>query len=132
MSAKSPIHPTVGRTVMFVMPGNAIRPDSEGQIRPAVIVRVFERPDGETPCVNLQVFVDGTNDGYLHDRATQWVTSCSFDADKLPGSWHWPEIKPSVPAPVAAVPAPVAAVTASEPTPVAPSTEPSADPTPVT
>lgn len=94
---------TVGRIVQYVLSAddaeqiNRRRPDgprgsdgngaivhvgnhaAEGQVYPAVVVRAF---DPSASYVNLQVLLDG-NDTY-------WATSRSEDAERLPGSWHWP------------------------------------------
>ncbi len=78
----NPQLPTVGRTVLFVLP---ITHRRAGEIRPAIVVRV--NPDS----VNLSVQMDGPND-YQDDGAynTTWVGSASHDQDgKAPGSWHW-------------------------------------------
>jgi hypothetical protein len=64
------------RTDSFVLAGNQAR---EGDVHPAVIVRIF----GETPdsAVNLQVFLDGTD--------TFWATSRTLGEG--PVHWVWPE-----------------------------------------
>ena len=69
--------------VEAIMPGN-------GEHRPAIIVAVFgDRPDG---LCNLQVFTDGSNDGFTSHQGTLWATSIHRDdtISRL-GTWHWPE-----------------------------------------
>lgn len=84
MSKVLQITPSIGRTVHFVMPN--------GDHRPAIIVRVWDHT-----AVQLQVFVDGSNDaGLVHatelGQLTVWRTSVHQDADELkPGTWHAPE-----------------------------------------
>jgi hypothetical protein len=64
-------------------------------------VQVWTKPGGElTPdcLVNLQVFVDGTNDYHRNDAEkplTLWRTSKARDDDGAPGTWHWPEYVPA-------------------------------------
>jgi hypothetical protein len=86
-----------GRIVHFVMP--------EGDHRPAVIVKVWEPYAGnpDKGMVNLQVFVDGTNDASKKnidsmpftrtdaERGLFWATSRFYSEDKEPGTWHWIE-----------------------------------------
>jgi len=64
-----------GRTGHVEHTGNSV---SEGDVYPAVVVRVF---DPRTTTANLQVLLDG-NDQY-------WATSRQ-EGDG-PGFWHWPE-----------------------------------------
>lgn len=78
--------------VHYVMPS--------GEHRPAVIVRVW---DAATGYVNLQVFLDGTNDlvppqnkewisRESAERGMAWKTSVLYDDDeKKPHTWHWIE-----------------------------------------
>jgi hypothetical protein len=63
----------------------------EGEIYPATIVRVWPGPGGTVEpqsLVNLQVHLDG--------NFTLWVTSAHVDANKAPGTYHWPEISAPV------------------------------------
>lgn len=72
---------TEGRIVHYVMSNDAHRP--------AIIVQVW---DYEYGTVNLQVFTDGNNDGYLGDNGLYRVTSAIFDeTNKYVGTWHWIE-----------------------------------------
>lgn len=73
---------TEGRMVHVVLPDGP----SAGQHRPAVIVKVWSQDAGTS---NLQVFVDGSNDGF--DENVVWMTSRVYSEEKLPGTWHWIE-----------------------------------------
>src|SRR5215472_9688202 len=77
------IAPAIGRLVHYIMP-------TSGRHRPAIVVEVFgERPDG---LCNLQVFTDGTNDGFASHAGTLWATSIHRDDTMTRhGTWHWPE-----------------------------------------
>lgn len=72
--------PSVGRIVHYVMPDGP----AKGAHRPAVVVCAFN-----VTCVNLQVFVDGINDGVEAHQGTLWKSSVCEGT--CPGSWHWPE-----------------------------------------
>ncbi len=79
---------TVGRIVHFVMP--------DGDHRPAIVVRTW---GGD--CVQLQVFLDGTNDltpaenggisREIAERGLMWATSVPYSEQPQPRTWHWPE-----------------------------------------
>ncbi len=92
-----------GRVVHFVLP--------DGSHRPALIVNAW-KGGGEAGSVNLLVFLDGTNDAFMHDRppvppigatryadptteeclqGTMWRTSINHSLEPLEGTWHWPE-----------------------------------------
>lgn len=76
--------PGPGRIVHYVLPNTA---RLGGELRPAIIVRVF--PEGDV--VNLDVFMDGDNDGDQHrDHAVMNVQSVAFNKDGTPGTWNWP------------------------------------------
>ena len=85
--------PSLGRIVHYVF--------SNGDHRPAIIVRIFDENPTERSYVQLQVFVDGSNDSHLLDHQDKaispspnvvWRTSVLQDAaDKAPGTWHEPE-----------------------------------------
>jgi hypothetical protein len=75
-----------GRIVHYVLTDG----DSEGQCRPAIILKVWDR-EGETGCCNVLVFTDASNDGGPYRSGLFWATSRSYDADKKPGTWHWIE-----------------------------------------
>ncbi|HEV2704942.1 MAG TPA: hypothetical protein VGV59_03400 [Pyrinomonadaceae bacterium] len=77
---------TIGRIVHYVLD----KPYSAGEpptIRPAIVVHVWDRQTGSS---NLQVIVDGTNDGYESSTGTVWKTSCNYSEGREPGTWHWP------------------------------------------
>lgn len=77
------MQPTIGRIVSFKI--------SQEEIRPAIIVRVWS-----DTCVQLQIFIDGTNDrnkGFNIEeqlRGIAWRTSVVQGDD--PGQWQWPKI----------------------------------------
>jgi hypothetical protein len=92
---------SIGRLVHFVLPN--------GEHRPAIVVRVWpdEFPNNteEKTGVNLQVFLDGTNDNEAYAglplpakintlHGTMLYTSAQYAMTPdglLPGTWHWPE-----------------------------------------
>ena len=80
---------TEGRIVHYVLPDGPNR----GQHRPAIVVRVWR--SGYAPdLVQLQVFTDGTNDGYA--ESVIWRTSVHYGSESRvggpePGTWHWIE-----------------------------------------
>lgn len=87
--------PTVGRTVLYVLPEDIYR---AGEVRPATIVRVLPvDPATGQPFINLSVHLDGPNDeGAAPPSAgrpsvnTTWRGTVSFDQEtKRPGTWHW-------------------------------------------
>ena len=89
----SPV-PSAGRTVHYTMDRSDYRPGSpyllpyEPRVRPAVIVEV---QDAATGLVNLQVMVDGANDGYSPVICgTLWRPSCAYSPTPAPGKWSWP------------------------------------------
>lgn len=84
--------PSIGRVVHYVLEAGP----HQGEHRAAFIVRVW----GDTPdaLVNLQVFVDGSNDYYKNqgpEPLTLWRTSVHRDDAGAPGTWHWPEYVPA-------------------------------------
>ena len=80
--------PSIGRIVHYVPEDGP----SKGQHRPALIVRVWGDPANPEPYVNLQVLLDGTNDGSLAGNSV-WRTSVQPDqsSEPQPRTWHWPE-----------------------------------------
>jgi len=72
----------IGSDVLYVLDGGPCK----GQNRPAKVVQTFG-PE----VVNLQVFIDGANDGYHGPAGLVWQTSIKHDSEKAPGTWHWPE-----------------------------------------
>lgn len=82
--------PSIGRVVHYVLAPHDLPADKQhcvGEERPAVIVRVWG--NDEHSGVNLQVFVDGGNDGFKD--GTYWKTSVLPSSGPVPGCWHWPE-----------------------------------------
>ena len=79
--------PTIGRIVHFVQKKPAGYGDALVHL-PAIIVAVW----GDT-CVNLQVFMDGTNSDADETNRVKWVTSATLDEAETPQprTWHWPE-----------------------------------------
>ena len=78
--------PSIGWVVHYVLPDGRY----PGEHRPAFVVKVWS----ET-VVNLQVFVDGTNDYPDYDGAV-WATSVPFDPSGTQlRSFHWPEYVPA-------------------------------------
>lgn len=81
---------TPGRMVHYVLPDGRY----PGEHRPAVVTKVW----GANGCVQLSVFIDGTND-YANLPMEQgsfmplvWKTSVLPDEDeKKPNTWHWIE-----------------------------------------
>jgi hypothetical protein len=73
---------TEGRIVHYVLPTGR----NKGAHRPAIVVRDWKQKNG---LVQLQVFTDGSNDDLTENIV--WRTSVHYDADKLPGTWHWIE-----------------------------------------
>lgn len=84
--ASSIPRPGLGRIVHYALPDGP----SKGQYRPAIVVRVWGRNDGEMPLVQLQVLTDGSNDGAEYASGLAWKTSVSHDPEGAPGTWCWP------------------------------------------
>ncbi len=81
MPESESVLPSIGRIVHFVQ--------EDLKHRPALIVEVWN-----PTCVNLQVFLDGTNDAQLGTASlglARWETSVAFSEDPRPLTWHWPE-----------------------------------------
>lgn len=72
-----------GRMCHYVLPDGP----NAGYHRPAVVVQVWDMWAGTC---NLQVFVDGNNDGFAN-VLTQHRTSVRYSEDKENGTWHWIE-----------------------------------------
>ena len=84
--------PSVGRIVHYRLEAGP----HAGDCRPALIVRVWGA--GPDALVNLQVFVDGSNDYYENqgpEPLSLWRTSVHRNTDNEPGTWHWPEYVPA-------------------------------------
>ena len=71
---------TEGRIVHIVLPN--------GQHRPAIIVNVLDHGTG---LANLQVLMDGPNDGHAPNDGVQWQDFIYFSEEATPGTWHWIE-----------------------------------------
>lgn len=83
---------SIGRIVHFVLPDGP----GKGEHRPAIIVNIWDKASGK---VNLQVFMDGSNDVptyYRDDYApdTKWETSVHHSDTHEPRTWHFPELVP--------------------------------------
>ncbi|MBN3993884.1 MAG: hypothetical protein HWQ36_26220 [Nostoc sp. NMS2] len=79
---------TEGRIVHYVLPDGR----SAGQVRPAIVVRVWRDVSPDLIAQgysNLQVFTDGDND-YPGAGMTIWATSKVYSENHEPGTWHWP------------------------------------------
>jgi hypothetical protein len=76
----------VGRIVHYVLPSGP----NQGEHRPAIVVKIW-LPGQDT--VQLQVFIDGANDGPEYTSGLHWATSVSHAPAQAHrwGSWHWPE-----------------------------------------
>jgi hypothetical protein len=94
----------VGRIVHYVLSDEDLREDSKmkaGEHRAAIIVNDWKSLGRDDGYVNLQVFLDGANDGHCHTvdhmgipariwEYHLWVTSVVHSEGKEPGTWHWP------------------------------------------
>lgn len=87
--------PTVGRIVLYTLTDYDLDDQHQSQVgrtRPAVIVETWgnEKHDAFEmgSAVNLQVFVDGSNDGY--PNSLLWKTSVLYSESARPGRWCWP------------------------------------------
>ena len=85
------IVPTVGRIVNYILPdGPAV-----GQIRPAIIVRVWPGADGKATVqslVQLQVFMDGSGSATWNDCAPNLAWKTSVHQGLTAGTWHLPRV----------------------------------------
>lgn len=85
---------TEGRMVHYVLSLDReyIPVHKHGEHRPAVVVKVWRDSQGyPQDTVQLQVFVDGENDGFSNIQAAMWKTSVPYDPEGKPGTWHWIE-----------------------------------------
>jgi len=119
------IVPTVGRIVNYILPdGPAI-----GQIRPAIIVRVWTDAVGKATVqslVQLQVFMDGSGAATWNDCAPNVIWKTSVHQGLTAGTWHSPrcnaallaaQLNDTVPAPLPVIADAPQAVAAVNPTP---------------
>jgi hypothetical protein len=87
---------SIGRIVHYVLPN--------GKHRPAIIVETWgNETTTEHIAVQLQVFIDGTNDligntgayGEISQEEAKagvaWRTSVEYASESRACSWHWPE-----------------------------------------
>lgn len=74
---------TEGRMVHYVLQTGP----SDGQHRPALVVKVWNK---DTGVANLTVFPDWENDG-LFGSGSFWATSVQYSEEPKPGTWHWIE-----------------------------------------
>jgi hypothetical protein len=99
-SKAAPVGVTEGRIVRFVA--------EDGVSHAAVIVKAWNKDAGGNGngLVNLQVFLDGSNDREFYDkqrgvmetkftrdecdRGSAWRTSISFSSEPQPRTWHFP------------------------------------------
>ena len=72
--------PTIGRIVHFKLNEGT----SKGQIRPALIVRVWN-----DTCVQLHLFLDKANDHSTNDFASSASLATDLEAE-CHGQWFWP------------------------------------------
>ncbi len=80
---------TEGRIVHYVLPDGR----SAGQVRPAIVVRVWRDVSPDLIAQgysNLVVFIDRTNDYPDAEQDTIWATSKTYSEDRVLGTWHWP------------------------------------------
>ncbi len=73
--------PTIGRIVHYLLREGR----SAGELRPAIIVRVWPDGHGAENTVQLRVFLDGSNDA---GAESDWATSVHEGTE--PGTWQWP------------------------------------------
>lgn len=73
---------TEGRMTHYVLDSGP----SEGQHRPAIVVKVWNKESG---MVNLAVLTDFSNDGY--PSGLIWKTSVGYSEEPLLNTWHWIE-----------------------------------------
>jgi len=80
---------TEGRIVRYVLSEADCPkcPESIGQNRPAIIVRVADRARA---AVNLTVFVDGVAESQYEGRDTIRRAGVAYDEKESLGTWHWP------------------------------------------
>lgn len=78
--------PSVGDQVFYVLSDNDGGSRNAGEIRPAIITRVWGTPTTREHAVQLQVFTDGQNDNMAN---VEWRTSVLQDHMKSPGTFHY-------------------------------------------
>lgn len=78
--------PSVGDRVFYVLSENDGGARNAGEIRPAIITRVWGTPTTREHAVQIQVFTDGQNDNLAN---VEWRTSVRQDHLKSPGTFHY-------------------------------------------
>jgi len=78
--------PSVGDMVLYVLSDLDGTAPYKGEVRPAIITRVWDNPVRKDSVVQLQVFTDGQNDGMAN---VEWRTSVHQDHKKSPGTFHY-------------------------------------------
>lgn len=89
--------PTIGRHVLYVLGDSS---QKRGDVRSAVVALVHdveESERGENPGLcNLSMFIgtefDIPNQKQAPGNAVWLVKGVKYDAEKKPGTWHWPEV----------------------------------------
>lgn len=84
---KKTIEGTVPGRIIHYTPRGTDGFKSHGEPLVGIIVRVWERSDGEVPLVNIRLFCDGTNQN--PGGISEWLTSCQFGADGAAGTWKF-------------------------------------------
>ena len=74
----------LGSVVHYVLPAGP----TQGEHRPAIVVRVW---DAQAGLVDLQVFLDGSNDGRPYTQGTEWAVSVPYSEQKEGRTWHFVE-----------------------------------------
>ncbi len=89
---RTPQEVSIGQFVNYVLDQGP----NAGQVRPAIVVNKFDNTtggkatDSSPPRVNLQVFIDGMNDGLdTAEGGLLWKTSTHYSPDKEAGTWHF-------------------------------------------
>lgn len=78
--------PSIGDWVLYVLSETDGGGRNQGEVRPAVITRVWDNPATRDSAVQLQVFTDGQNDNLSN---VEWRTSVHQDYKKCLGSFHY-------------------------------------------
>lgn len=78
----------VGDVVGYVLGADGPGIGGRGEVRPAMVVRVWGDPPAAPYLIQLQVFMDGTNDDPVDGRPLSWRTSVPYSSGNEPGTWH--------------------------------------------
>jgi hypothetical protein len=81
--------PSIGRIVHYVLPEG----HRKGEHRPAIIVKVWDEHPTLESVIQLQVFLDGTNDVSAGTSYLRWATSVKHAEAHLHelGTYHYEE-----------------------------------------